>query len=125
MTTLAMLVLSACTAFSPCPPPAQTAPAPVLEARCSGCSCRGGPGFRDKNGKCVGWKALRQKCGNPPESRCIDERDGKRRGSNPLPSLAFESHKRLSYNNNPVSSPQNVVYEAFTSWENPFHVWHW
>jgi hypothetical protein len=49
------------------------------EARCDGCSCRGGPGFRAADGKCVGWKELKRKCGDPPEARCTDERDGKRR----------------------------------------------
>jgi hypothetical protein len=51
----------------------------AIEARCTGCSCRGGPGFRAEDGKCVGWKDLKRKCGEPPEARCTDERDGKRR----------------------------------------------
>lgn len=51
-----------------------------VQASCSGCSCRGGPGFRASDGKCVGWKELNRKCGNPPEARCTDERDGKRHG---------------------------------------------
>lgn len=48
-------------------------------ASCSGCSCRGGPGFRAPDGKCVSWKELDRKCGKPPEARCTDERDGRRR----------------------------------------------
>jgi hypothetical protein len=47
-------------------------------ARCTGCSCRGGPGYRAQDGKCVGWKDLARKCGDPPTTRCADERDGRR-----------------------------------------------
>lgn len=41
---------------------------------CAGCSCRGGPGFRAANGKCVGWKQLARVCGVPHTTRCSDER---------------------------------------------------
>ena len=47
--------------------------------RCSGCACRGGPGYRARDGRCVGWKALTRKCGSPPTTRCNDERGGRRR----------------------------------------------
>jgi hypothetical protein len=40
---------------------------------CSGCGCKGGPGYRGPDGKCVGFKALRKVCGNPPETRCTFE----------------------------------------------------
>jgi hypothetical protein len=57
------------------------APAPVIlapcsaEAACSGCGCRGGPGWRSKRtGKCVGWDDLARECGNPPDpARCTKE----------------------------------------------------
>lgn len=52
--------------------------APFDSISCSGCSCRGGPGYRARDGKCVGWKDLKRKCGDPPETRCADERSGKR-----------------------------------------------
>lgn len=55
-----------------------SAPAMLELARCEGCSCRGGPGYRAEDGKCVGWKELRRKCGDPPTTRCSDERDGRR-----------------------------------------------
>ena len=38
------------------------------------CGTRGGPGFRDQNGKCVGWAALGKVCGSPPTTRCTAER---------------------------------------------------
>lgn len=40
---------------------------------CSGCGCKGGPGYRGPNGKCVGWKALNKVCGSPPTTRCTAE----------------------------------------------------
>jgi hypothetical protein len=41
--------------------------------RCSGCGCKGGPGYRGPDGRCVGFKQLNKICGNPPESRCTFE----------------------------------------------------
>src|SRR5262249_6449561 len=40
---------------------------------CSGCGCRGGPGYRGPDGNCVGWKALDRICGRPPTTRCTPE----------------------------------------------------
>ena len=40
---------------------------------CSGCGCRGGPGYRGPDGECVGWKALDRICGKPPTTRCKAE----------------------------------------------------
>ena len=37
------------------------------------CGTRGGPGFRDHNGHCVGWDALGRTCGSPPTTRCTAE----------------------------------------------------
>lgn len=42
-------------------------------ARCEGCGCKGGPGYRGPNGKCVGFKNLEKICGSPPETRCVFE----------------------------------------------------
>ena len=49
---------------------------PVAEARCPdrpacrGCGCKGGPGYRhNASGRCVGFKELYKKCGNPPDPR--------------------------------------------------------
>lgn len=40
---------------------------------CKGCGCKGGPGYRGPNGKCVGFRDLDRVCGVPPETRCIFE----------------------------------------------------
>lgn len=43
-------------------------------ARCHGCGCRGGPGYRNpRTGQCVGKAQLRAVCGSPPTSRCLRE----------------------------------------------------
>jgi hypothetical protein len=38
------------------------------------CGTQGGPGYRDSNGKCVGWETLGRVCGSPPETRCTPEK---------------------------------------------------
>jgi hypothetical protein len=43
------------------------------EQVCSGCGCRGGPGYRGPDGNCVGWRALSSVCGTPPTIRCTPE----------------------------------------------------
>lgn len=50
------------------------APFDDATARCTGCACRGGPGFRSPAGACVGWKNLVRICGPAPHSKCKDER---------------------------------------------------
>jgi hypothetical protein len=40
---------------------------------CSGCGCRGGPGYRGPDGRCVGYANLKRVCGDPPETKCIKE----------------------------------------------------
>ncbi len=40
---------------------------------CKGCGCKGGPGYRAPDGKCVSFKNIHRKCGTPPEKRCIFE----------------------------------------------------
>lgn len=36
---------------------------------CSGCGCKGGPGWRENaTGRCVGFRDIDKKCGNPPSS---------------------------------------------------------
>jgi hypothetical protein len=36
---------------------------------CRGCGCKGGPGYRGPDGRCVGFKSLAKVCGNPPDLR--------------------------------------------------------
>lgn len=38
--------------------------------KCRGCGCKGGPGYRGPNGRCVGFKNLKKICGDPPTTRC-------------------------------------------------------
>jgi len=45
----------------------------AASAACSGCGCRGGPGYRGPDGKCVGWAELARRCGSPPTQRCTPE----------------------------------------------------
>jgi hypothetical protein len=37
------------------------------------CGTRGGPGYRNQAGNCVGWESLARQCGKPPTTRCIPE----------------------------------------------------
>ena len=38
--------------------------------KCKGCGCRGGPGYRNRTGRCVSYKRLRKECGPPPYLGC-------------------------------------------------------
>jgi hypothetical protein len=40
---------------------------------CKGCGCKGGPGYRDNRGRCVGWRELISRCGEAPHARCSRE----------------------------------------------------
>jgi hypothetical protein len=57
-----------------------TVPQEAQAQRCSGCGCKGGPGWRSKRtGQCVGRRTLARECGSPPSTaRCIRERARKR-----------------------------------------------
>ena len=41
--------------------------------RCRGCGCKGGPGYRAPNGRCVSFKRLEKVCGAYPHRRCAFE----------------------------------------------------
>jgi hypothetical protein len=45
------------------------------EIHCSGCGCKGGPGYRsrDKAKQCVSWKKLVETCGPAPHRKCDRE----------------------------------------------------
>ena len=40
---------------------------------CRGCGCKGGPGYRAPNGRCVSFKRLEKVCGPYPHARCAFE----------------------------------------------------
>lgn len=46
----------------------------MADCHCEGCGCKGGPGYRDTAGHCVGWKKLARTCGEPPTVRCAEEK---------------------------------------------------
>jgi hypothetical protein len=44
------------------------------EVHCSGCGCKGGPGYRSRStGHCVGWGEIVSVCGPPPHQLCDRE----------------------------------------------------
>ena len=45
----------------------------AASAACTGCGCKGGPGYRAPNGRCVGWADIGRTCGSPPTLRCTPE----------------------------------------------------
>ena len=50
---------------------------------CNYCGCKGGPGYRAPDGKCVGKRNITKVCGSPPSTRCKFE--GKSGGLNQTP----------------------------------------
>jgi len=41
--------------------------------QCKGCGCKGGPGYRGPDNRCVGFRELDKICGVPPTTRCVFE----------------------------------------------------
>ncbi len=71
--------------------PAQRAPQlSPSDIACSGCGCRGGPGWRvHRTGKCASHKTLAKECGSPPnDTLCTFENAGRSRTRPALPSMA-------------------------------------
>ena len=52
----------------------------ACKVRCSGCGCKGGPGYRDQTHQCVSYANIIQKCGPPPHLGCIAECEPVRAG---------------------------------------------
>lgn len=46
---------------------------PECSVRCRGCGCKGGPGYRNNDGRCVSYNSLIKECGPPPHTRCRPE----------------------------------------------------
>ena len=47
---------------------------PDMPGPCSGCGCKGSPGYRSiATGRCVSHKNLYKICGDPPSSSCVFE----------------------------------------------------
>jgi predicted small lipoprotein YifL len=45
----------------------------VQTASYATCGTKGGPGYREPNGKCAGWAELGKVCGCPPSTGCTAE----------------------------------------------------
>jgi hypothetical protein len=45
----------------------------VCHTSCKGCGCKGGPGYRGPDKKCVGYNNIIQVCGPPPHTGCVRE----------------------------------------------------
>lgn len=54
-------------------PEAATAAGCPERPQCEGCGCKGGPGYRASDGKCVGFKNLEKRCGPFPHAKCTFE----------------------------------------------------
>ena len=52
---------------------------------CNYCGCKGGPGYRAPDGKCVGKRNVTKVCGSPPSTRCKFEGKSSRRNETPSP----------------------------------------
>jgi len=47
---------------------------PQCDVYCSGCGCKGGPGYRSiSTDRCVGWAEIVSLCGPPPHKGCVRE----------------------------------------------------
>lgn len=67
---------TACTADDPDPQADRLLPTPKGDPSlppCHGCGCKGGPGYRAPNGRCVGWKDLARTCGPTLPGACTAE----------------------------------------------------
>lgn len=52
---------------------------------CNYCGCKGGPGYRAPDGKCVGKRNITKLCGSPPSTRCKFEGKSSERNETPNP----------------------------------------
>lgn len=56
---------------------------------CRGCGCKGGPGWRhNATGRCVGFRELAAKCGDPPSERLCTFENAPGTGANRACALA-------------------------------------
>ncbi|MDX2205831.1 MAG: hypothetical protein NW223_23980 [Hyphomicrobiaceae bacterium] len=84
----------------------------VEVAEANGCASRGGPGWRNSKGDCVGWKALPGACKFPPETRCSFEGHAYLWAVPPGATLAIwkalmeKYHLGVAVNDPPVETPK-------------------
>ena len=81
----------------------------TCKAFCRGCGCKGGPGYRDQDGRCVGYAEIIRKCGPPPHSLCTAEcaplREGCSHGRVWLKDLATRNGMSVQFIPAGTSSP--------------------
>jgi hypothetical protein len=74
---LSIVVFAGAVLHGTAPVSSQPVASPAVEChelpRCTGCGCKGGPGYRGPNGQCVSYAQLFKVCGNPPGSPCTFE----------------------------------------------------
>ena len=90
---------------------------PIAGAQaCSGCGCRGGPGYRGPDGRCVGWSDIGRTCGDPPSTRCAPE--GPNAGANDAAKYGVKAIEiRQTKNQRPEmkTSPRSIFLLAFVA----------
>jgi hypothetical protein len=69
----------------------------VFDPALSACGDRGGPGYRSKAGRCVGWEALVRECGNPPATKCSAENVSEGSGEAAAKAAAIRSQMERSH----------------------------
>jgi hypothetical protein len=89
-TIVAFLVFLAATGAGTVPVMAANCPD---RPACSGCGCKGGPGYRGPDGKCVSFRNLARVCGHPATTRCVFE-NAPGTGANRECALAPEKKKK-------------------------------
>jgi hypothetical protein len=64
---------------------------------CRGCGCKGGPGYREiASGRCVGFRDMPKKCGNPPSLALCSFENAPGTGANRECALAPKNGKRAT-----------------------------
>jgi hypothetical protein len=59
---------------------------------CGKCGCKGGPGYRDGKGRCIGWDNLAEICGSPPTLKCKAEMSGQTASEVARAQAAYAEH---------------------------------
>lgn len=53
----------------------------IAAERCDWCGCKGGPGYRGPNHRCLSFRDLARVCGTPPTTHCSFEGNRAGRGT--------------------------------------------
>lgn len=70
----------------------------ISDEVCQGCGCKGGPGYREiASGKCVGFRQMDAKCGNPPSAALCTFENAPGTGANRECALESKDRKAEAY----------------------------